>query len=135
MPAPRKDSSAPVWALRSASSDTCAARSSSDRAGSSSSSRPRRTPSGRSRKSASTVGTPIAASISSRSSGVSERYPTRALQIGEQLLVGPCVEERVRFGRIDEADPHQPAVSVGILVHDLRLVDDLLVDGDDLARE
>ena len=63
----------PVCALRSASSVRCATISCSESAGSSASSPRKRTASGMSRKSSSTEATPIAASISSRSSSVSER--------------------------------------------------------------
>ena len=57
------------------------------------------------------------------------------LMLGQMLLVGGDVEEAVDLGGVGEADPHEPALAVGVLVDGLGRVDDLLVHLEDLARE
>src|SRR6266508_422647 len=135
MPAPRNESSRPVSTFRAASCSRWATSSGSDRAASSSSSRRKRTPSGTSRKSSSTDSTPIVASICSRSRSVSERKLTRRSLLGDEALVGLSVHEPVGLGWITEPDADEPPFAVGILVHGPGLVDGLLVDLDNRARE
>src|SRR5436189_3586087 len=134
MPAPRNDSSRDVSAFFAASALRCSTSSGSDNGGSRSSSRSNRTPSGICSKSSSIEETPILSSIASRSASVTERKLTPLL-LGEQRPIRLRLEERVDLARIREPDPDEPTVAVRILVHGLRLLDDLLVDGDDLARE
>src|SRR5688572_23539033 len=126
MPPPRNESSFVVSAFRAASSSRWRTSSGSDSAGSRRSAPSKRTPAGMSRKSSSTDPTPIAASIASRSASVSESWLN--LLVVELLLVGVDVEERLHLRGIREADAHEPAGAVWILVHRLRRVHDLLVD-------
>src|ERR671936_27044 len=131
MPAPRKEISRVVSTFRAASSLRWATSSGSESAGSSSSARPSRTPIGICSKRSSTESTPIVASICSRSCSVSDRKLTwRAplLLLFDELLVGVGVEKRVRLAGIGETDPDEPPFAVGIFVHGLRCLDDLLVD-------
>ena len=53
----------------------------------------------------------------------------------DELLVRLDVEQRVDLGGVGETDPDEPALAVGVLVHGLGRVDDLLVHLEDLARE
>src|SRR3954451_1330408 len=137
MPAPRNEISRPVSTLRAARSPRWATSSGSDNAGSSASGRPSRTPSGIWSKSSSIEATPIVSSICSRSASVSERklIDSPGLLVFEKLLVGGGVEERVGLVRIAEADPHEPPIAVGILVHCLGRGDHFFVDLDHLSGD
>src|ERR687891_1995217 len=53
----------------------------------------------------------------------------------EQLPVGGGVEQLVRLGGVGEADLHEPALAVRVLVDRLGLLDHLAVHLDDLARQ
>src|SRR5581483_8788518 len=89
-------------------------------------------------KSSSTDATPTVASISSWSESVSARNGcafVTGLLARENLLVGLDVEQAVGLVRLRQPDPDQPARAVGVLVHGLGRVDDLLVDLEHLARE
>src|ERR671935_2838963 len=137
MPAPRKEISRPVSALREASSSRCATSSGSESGGSSASSRPSRNPSGICSKRSSIESTPIVASICSRSCSVNDRKLTRSavLLLFEDLPVGRCVEQRVGLAGVREPNPYQPPFAVWVLVHGLGSIDDLAVDLDYLARK
>src|SRR5215217_8001329 len=88
-----------------------------------SSSRPSRTPSGMSAKSSSIEEMPIAASISRRSSSVTEVYldmaaarPRRELGAAYVLTIGGSVHQALGLARVGELDLHQPAVAIRVLV-------------------
>src|ERR1044072_2232859 len=133
MPAPRNESSRPVWAFLPASSSRWETSSGSESAGSRSSGRSRRTRSGMSRKRSSIDETPMEASRASWSEAVSERE--RTLLLFEKRLVGGHVEEPVGLGRIAEPDLDEPPLAVRVVVDLLRLIEDDLVHLDDLTRE
>src|SRR5687768_14575202 len=133
MPPPRNESSFVVSTFRAASSSRWRTSSGSESAGSSRRAPSKRTPAGMSRKSSSTDSTPIAASIASRSASVSESW--LKLEILEVLLVRLDVEERLDLRGVRQADAHEPAGAVRILVHRLRCVHDLLIDLEDHAGE
>src|SRR5436309_9123825 len=137
MPAPRNEISRLVSTFRDASSLRWATSSGSDSGDSSASARPSLTPAGICSKSSSTESTPIASSICPRSCSVRERklIPGRELLLFEEPAVVGRVEQRVDLAAVSEADPHQPPLSVRILVDGFRRLDNLLVDLDELPRE
>ena len=134
MPAPRNESSTPVCAFFAASSSRWRIElhlgqrrrhvELASRSG-----RPR----GICSKRSSIEETPIAASISSRSRSVSERYPSVIARPRPPVRLD--VEQVVDLGRIGQPDPHEPALAVRVVVDRLRLVDRLLVHLEDLARQ
>src|SRR4051812_24332548 len=106
-----------------------------------SSSRVSRTACGMSANSASIDDSPIVASISRRSSSVTEVYllmaATQAAELAATyvLTIGGSVHEPVGLAGIRELDLHQPALPVRVLVDGLRRVRERTVGLDDLAAQ
>src|SRR5512142_1888196 len=106
-----------------------------------SSSRFSRTDSGMSANSSSIEETPIAASISRRSSSVTDVYldmaaaPAAALAAAYVLTIGGSVHQPLGLARVRELDLHEPALAVRILVDALGRVAERLVRLGDLARQ
>src|SRR3954447_20433558 len=141
MPAPRKLTSSSEWRLRAASAARCSYTSCSAMPAGRSSSRVSRTRSGMSANSSSIEEMPIAASISRRSSSVTEVYVLMAARSAARLAaayvltIGGSVHELVGLARLRQLDLDEPAVAVGVLVYVLRSVAERLVRLGDLARE
>src|SRR3954452_2434646 len=141
MPAPRNVTSSSECRLRAASSARCSYASCSAIPAGRSSSRVSRTASGMSANSSSIEEMPIVASISRRSSSVTDVYLDMAarkaarLAAAYVLTIGGGVHEALDLAGVREADLHQPAVAVRLLVDLLGRVAEGLVGLGDLAGQ